>query len=122
MIACRTYNLLVAWLRYHISQALLHARHADMPLCNSTVCGSFAADLKCARCQGVFYCNQTCQKADWRRHKPYCKPLPSSAPGKALAQSGQMRLARVSTSEVDDELRRMVLTFVQQARAVSQIP
>ncbi|KAN0106357.1 hypothetical protein V8E51_009233 [Hyaloscypha variabilis] len=28
---------------------------------------------KCARCFCVFYCNQQCQKKDWKRHKAFCR-------------------------------------------------
>jgi hypothetical protein len=30
--------------------------------------------LKCSRCQKTSYCGQTCQRADWKQHKKYCKP------------------------------------------------
>ena len=37
---------------------------------------SAARPLKnCARCRAVWYCNPACQKADWARHKKYCKKL-----------------------------------------------
>ena len=29
--------------------------------------------LKCARCQGVYYCNQLCQKSNWKEHKAFCR-------------------------------------------------
>jgi hypothetical protein len=29
---------------------------------------------RCSRCDRVCYCSPECQKADWRRHKPLCKP------------------------------------------------
>lgn len=32
-----------------------------------------AEALKCSRCQRVYYCNLTCQKADWSFHKIICK-------------------------------------------------
>lgn len=96
-----------------------HARTRDspsinMPICGTTSCGSTTADLKCARCQGVFYCNAACQHADWRRHKPFCKSLPSS--NTALGSSSLQR-GRVSTSEVDTQLLLAVATLVENAAA-----
>lgn len=29
--------------------------------------------MKCAKCQIRHYCNQSCQKKDWRKHKSYCR-------------------------------------------------
>lgn len=50
-----------------------------MSACGTESCGFKTAALNCGRCEGVFYCNAACQKADWKRHKPYCKPLAGSA-------------------------------------------
>lgn len=36
--------------------------------------------MRCARCRVPGYCSTTCQRADWKRHKPAC-PL--------LSQQGQ---------------------------------
>ncbi|KAF7369466.1 Plasmid Orf3 domain-containing protein [Mycena venus] len=34
------------------------------------------SELKlCSRCQSAKYCSQACQKAHWKIHKAYCKPL-----------------------------------------------
>ena len=30
--------------------------------------------LRCSRCKAIWYCNKDCQRQDWRRHKPECKP------------------------------------------------
>ena len=27
----------------------------------------------CGGCQNAFYCSETCQKADWGKHKVFCK-------------------------------------------------
>jgi len=33
-------------------------------------------DLKvCSSCRGIRYCSRECQVADWRNHKPNCKPI-----------------------------------------------
>lgn len=42
-------------------------------------CGKreFARERKlkrCSRCKIVLYCSEKCQRADWSRHKNYCKP------------------------------------------------
>ncbi|TBU48307.1 hypothetical protein BD309DRAFT_949805 [Dichomitus squalens] len=28
---------------------------------------------KCSACKAILYCSQACQKADWKRHKKYCR-------------------------------------------------
>jgi hypothetical protein len=41
-------------------------------------CGKCALGRKlkrCTRCKQAFYCNQTCQKKDWRQHKRKCIPI-----------------------------------------------
>lgn len=38
-------------------------------------CGKIAT-TKCTGCKNVYYCNRTCQKKDWKTHKPSCKMLP----------------------------------------------
>lgn len=87
-----------------------------MPLCGASGCGSIVADLKCAHCQGVFYCNGACQKADWRRHKPFCKPLPSSAaaPSSASTLLRQLKRGCVSSSKVDVDLFRVLYAFLHE--------
>eukprot|EP00545_Synedropsis_sp_CCMP1620_P013722 CAMPEP_0119018488 /NCGR_PEP_ID=MMETSP1176-20130426/19525_1 /TAXON_ID=265551 /ORGANISM="Synedropsis recta cf, Strain CCMP1620" /LENGTH=333 /DNA_ID=CAMNT_0006972505 /DNA_START=23 /DNA_END=1024 /DNA_ORIENTATION=+ len=37
-------------------------------------CGGVTTDLKkCSGCQKVSYCSQSCQRADWKTHKVFCK-------------------------------------------------
>ena len=31
--------------------------------------------LKCGGCKLAVYCSKECQKADWKKHKPFCKSL-----------------------------------------------
>lgn len=33
---------------------------------------------QCSCCQGVAYCDQTCQKNDWKRHREWCKARQAS--------------------------------------------
>lgn len=82
-----------------------------MPQCGAASCGSLTAELKCARCQGVLYCNGDCQKADWKRHKKYCQPLASSeiAPPSKAVQRGT-----VSTNTLDIEHYNTLLAFVDK--------
>lgn len=30
---------------------------------------------KCSRCRAAWYCSKECQRADWKDHKPFCKPV-----------------------------------------------
>ncbi|KAI1788364.1 hypothetical protein LXA43DRAFT_1025509 [Ganoderma leucocontextum] len=30
---------------------------------------------KCSACKAVLYCSQACQKADWKRHRKYCRRI-----------------------------------------------
>lgn len=45
--------------------------------------------MKCARCRGVFYCSDACQRLDWKMHKRLCRNVPApgvwSAAGSAAA-------------------------------------
>jgi hypothetical protein len=49
------------------------------------VCKKTASDAnipnlkKCSRCFSVVYCGAECQKADWKTHKPNCKPAASNS-------------------------------------------
>ena len=35
-----------------------------------------APHKKCVGCKRVAYCDRVCQKADWKRHKVHCGPIP----------------------------------------------
>lgn len=42
--------------------------------CCNTACGKTSGQLSnCSECKRVQYCNQECQKADWKAHKKVCK-------------------------------------------------
>eukprot|EP00928_Gymnodinium_smaydae_P053353 TRINITY_DN37363_c0_g1_i1.p1 TRINITY_DN37363_c0_g1~~TRINITY_DN37363_c0_g1_i1.p1 ORF type:complete len:306 (+),score=21.60 TRINITY_DN37363_c0_g1_i1:61-918(+) len=38
-----------------------------------TSCGTSLASRICGGCRGVAYCSVSCQRSDWRRHKPNCE-------------------------------------------------
>ncbi len=43
-------------------------------------CGGTGEDLSiCSGCRLAWYCNDECQKADWKNHKPFCRH-PSNKP------------------------------------------
>lgn len=35
-------------------------------------CKVFGASKFCSKCKTAFYCNKSCQRADWSRHKSFC--------------------------------------------------
>ena len=54
-------------------------------------CGRMAVHRAkfCGRCKMVWYCNEECQHAAWREHKPHCHGKPE-APGAAAASSASV--------------------------------
>eukprot|EP01088_Endostelium_zonatum_P003254 TRINITY_DN14467_c0_g1_i1.p1 TRINITY_DN14467_c0_g1~~TRINITY_DN14467_c0_g1_i1.p1 ORF type:complete len:145 (-),score=45.10 TRINITY_DN14467_c0_g1_i1:37-441(-) len=58
---------------------------------NCSTCKKEAATKKCSYCKTVSYCNPTCQKKDWPRHKQICnmitdstKPIPNPSSSSSL--------------------------------------
>ncbi|KAI0041117.1 hypothetical protein FA95DRAFT_1565725 [Auriscalpium vulgare] len=48
--------------------------------CNKTE-GAETKHSRCSRCRAVFYCSPTCQRNDWKHHKPTCtKTLQTAGP------------------------------------------
>ena len=55
------------------SEGNVREQPKKLPKC--TRCGDFWLGLKrCSRCHTVMYCSPKCQKEDWKRHKPHCRP------------------------------------------------
>ncbi|GAX23396.1 hypothetical protein FisN_15Lh116 [Fistulifera solaris] len=40
--------------------------------CDAEGCGETHPASRCSNCKMVYYCNRTCQRKDWKRHKPDC--------------------------------------------------
>ena len=50
------------------------AKKTQCAQCNRIVLGSDERKLfKCSKCRMISYCDQICQRADWKRHKKHCK-------------------------------------------------
>ena len=45
----------------------------DIRHCCAT-CGNIEAKMKCGRCSSEVYCDESCQRENWTRHKNGCKP------------------------------------------------
>lgn len=60
-----------SWDRNTSPLLLLSPQEANMGLCGC--CGEPNADMRCGRCQGMYYCSAECQRKDWKIHKQGCK-------------------------------------------------
>ncbi|KAF4689040.1 GPN-loop GTPase 2 [Perkinsus olseni] len=41
----------------------------EASIAHCAYCGSSGANMRCTRCQRIVYCDQRCQRLDWKRHK-----------------------------------------------------
>ena len=59
-----------------ISHTSHKSKITKIPSCSSCSLSSSPSNKlkKCSRCEGVRYCNQICQIADWSEHKKICVP------------------------------------------------
>ncbi|KAF9530939.1 hypothetical protein CPB83DRAFT_849903 [Crepidotus variabilis] len=63
-----------------ITEVTIRERHKLMRKCCNIDCPHRTAGKKsekkytCSHCETVVYCDRTCQKADWRKHKKTCDP------------------------------------------------
>eukprot|EP00058_Branchiostoma_floridae_P009848 XP_002595336.1 hypothetical protein BRAFLDRAFT_87573 [Branchiostoma floridae] len=69
-----------------------------------STCSRVSRDAKrCSSCDKAWYCNQTCQKDDWKRHKPTC-------------QETQDKIVRVAT------MLRRCYSFSRSLQRLSSFP
>jgi len=63
--------------------------------CNLSGCGK-AGGKQCSQCKSVFYCDEICQRKDWKEHRPFCKTIKKQLEEKKTkdeeGQSGRMRM------------------------------
>jgi hypothetical protein len=50
------------------------------------LCEASPVVLRCGRCLLVKYCDDDCQRQDWRRHKPHCITKEEQARCKGLSE------------------------------------
>eukprot|EP00026_Physarum_polycephalum_P000361 Phypoly_transcript_00361.p1 GENE.Phypoly_transcript_00361~~Phypoly_transcript_00361.p1 ORF type:complete len:721 (+),score=117.83 Phypoly_transcript_00361:1704-3866(+) len=87
------------------------------------VCGKDAPHL-CARCKGIKYCSQNCQKAHWPKHKSKCSPPPTSysevgelirdfTPNKhtQLFKDGELNTTSLTTPKKDSYKKRPMVPY-----------
>ena len=43
--------------------------------------------LPCSKCKSTYYCDKTCQKADWKAHKQTCNPFQPKLPVQSIIMS-----------------------------------
>jgi hypothetical protein len=51
--------------------------------CTEKDCVQFA-EMRCSKCQLVYYCSRNCQSKDWSFHKLICMPLPKKVKEKSV--------------------------------------
>ncbi|KAK0470441.1 uncharacterized protein EV420DRAFT_115373 [Desarmillaria tabescens] len=63
----------IGQVRYEADGSITFKRNVVVASDVCATCGKRDVKLqKCGRCKKASYCNQLCQKADWRMHKPSC--------------------------------------------------
>jgi hypothetical protein len=50
-------------------------------------CSKSGASSRCSRCCSIYYCSQTCQATDWKRHKSECVPVNKTSESGNLTNS-----------------------------------
>ena len=54
--------------------------------------------LRCSACGAAAYCNQSCQKSDWKKHKKACRPFKIEAlPGKGFGMVAVRKICQGET-------------------------
>ena len=72
-VGCLEKADLVALLRLNTG-AVVDVAQMSCARCKATSTPTGGRLLRCARCNGVYYCGQECQSAHWPEHKPKCAP------------------------------------------------
>eukprot|EP01084_Bolivina_argentea_P128465 227079_1 len=54
-------------------------------------CGQLGAKSRCSRCKFTYYCNQDCQRKDWKLHKKICKAKPTLTKPKNLNKNDNVK-------------------------------
>jgi hypothetical protein len=68
-------------------------------------CGAVSAESTCCGCHIARYCNEACQKAHWKAHRPACKAA-SAAAAKAATAAAKAGHRRPCTSAAPRAARR----------------
>jgi hypothetical protein len=69
--------------------------------------------LSCSGCHAAYYCNQECQKAAWKGHKPACKKAQSAAASDAAAAAAPATAAAADSSVAKPKKSKLPLTWAQ---------
>nr|XP_046187485.1 egl nine homolog 1-like isoform X2 [Oncorhynchus gorbuscha] len=88
----------------------------DMDQHYCELCGKMENLLKCGRCRNSFYCSKEHQKADWKKHKQFCKEAekPQSQPQPESTQQP----SRTAKGGQDKQLKKK--STEQQSKTASQ--
>ncbi|KAJ7704164.1 hypothetical protein B0H16DRAFT_1747739 [Mycena metata] len=92
--------------------------------CDLRGCKNHEKLEKCARCRTAMYCSRECQKADWARHKPYCKMTTDFPSIRDPANSGEaplQRHLRLWTARFDASLICAAIVALQLNKQPSNI-
>ncbi|KAJ6472281.1 hypothetical protein C8R47DRAFT_1221788 [Mycena vitilis] len=62
--------------------------------CDLLDCKKYEDLHKCIQCKIAMYCSKECQRADWKRHKPYCQMVTNSPPATDPETGGEHAFQR----------------------------
>ncbi|KAJ6580677.1 hypothetical protein B0H19DRAFT_1112067 [Mycena capillaripes] len=84
--------------------------------CDLRSCNNHKNLNKCSRCRTAMYCSKECQKADWARHKPYCKMVtdfPATADPETGGEPPLQRHLRLWTARFENSLLCAVIVALK---------